>query len=77
MCVCLLVYEWLGNLLIVFACVCVCVVSSRMCVPMMSVVSVSTSEGGVIADVLPLSPCWLCFPKQWGFREKRLTSAEG
>ena len=33
-------------------CVCVCVVSSGLCVSMMSVVSVSTGEGGVAADVV-------------------------
>lgn len=53
-CVCLLAYEKLGHLEIVLY-ACVCCLTQHVCQSMMSVVSVSTSEGGVTADVLPLS----------------------
>lgn len=49
-------------------CVCLCVVSSSLCVSMMSVVSVSSTEGGVIADVLPPSLFWLQLPKAIGIQ---------
>lgn len=51
---CLLAYEKLGHLEIVLY-ACVCCLTQHVCQSMMSVVSVSTSEGGVTADVLPLS----------------------
>lgn len=61
--VCLCMSGWGISRLFVCVCVrarmcvraCVSVVSSSMCVSMMSAVSVSTNEGGVTADVLPLS----------------------
>lgn len=53
--VCFCISNWGFVLdLSVRVCVCVFVVSSSMCVTMMSVSSVSTTKGGVIADVLAL-----------------------
>lgn len=53
-CVCLHMRSWgIWKLYCMHACV--CCLTQHVCQCMMSVVSVSTTEGGVTADVLPLS----------------------